>query len=187
MIMMYEGPHHRVCTFLLLTLLLLDSSIENWAAISDQSENPSIHPSVKKGCHQFCETKQILDSLDYLQDNFIQWWCFPSFWPAWKYLSEEKKTLLLDSSTVFFLLISKVKTIALFPPANVHCTHWKWKPEEAVLVLFLKTSPVACVANLYQKGKQQQFWKDKTFSLRLIDFQIMCTEYVPSHQLDGLA
>ena len=42
-------------------------------------------------------------------------------------------------------------------------------------------------ANLYQKGKQQQFWKDKTFSLRLIDFQIMCTEYVPSHQLDGLA
>ena len=64
MIMMYEGPHHRVCTFLLLTLLLLDSSIENWAAISDQSENPSIHPSVKKGCHQFCETKQILDSLD---------------------------------------------------------------------------------------------------------------------------
>ena len=37
------------------------------------------------------------------------------------------------------------------------------------------------------KKKQHQFWKDKTFSLRLIDFQIMCTEYVPSHQLDGLA
>ena len=114
MIMMYEGPHHRVCTFLLLTLLLLDSSIENWTAISDQSENPSIHPSVKKGCHQFCETKQILDSLDYLQDNFIQWWCFPSFWPAWKYLSEEKKLCCWTRLLFFFFSFRKLKPLHCF-------------------------------------------------------------------------
>ena len=52
--------------------------------------------------------------LEYLQDNFIQWWCFPSFWPAWKYLSEEKKLCCWTRLLFFFFSFRKLKPLHCF-------------------------------------------------------------------------